>query len=125
HRDDLSIHLAAKPAKTFSSEGQKRSCISSLRFAQWEQMSRTLGYRPILGIDDFGIQLDKQRRMQLKDHLNQFQQVFLTSPVQLHERFADHLPHQLLTVEAGTITGTRDKLYTNKLKNREFDKEAP
>lgn len=103
HRDDLTIHLAEKPAKIFSSEGQKRSCISALRFAQWEQMFKTLGYPPILGIDDFGIQLDKQRRVQLKNHLNQFKQVFLTSPVHLHERFADHLPHQILTVETGTI----------------------
>ncbi len=103
HRDDLSIHLAEKLAKTFSSEGQKRSCISSLRFAQWEQMASALGYPPILGIDDFGIQLDKQRRGQLKTHLNQFKQVFLTTPVQLHEHFADNLPHQVLTIQAGAI----------------------
>jgi DNA replication and repair protein RecF len=103
HRDDLSIHLAQKLAKTFSSEGQKRSCISSLRFAQWEQMSTALGYPPVLGIDDFGIQLDKQRRLQLKTHLSQFKQVFLTTPVQLHEHFAENLPHRVLTIQAGAI----------------------
>ena len=100
HRDDLSIHLAKKSAKTFSSEGQKRSCIYSLRFAEWEQMVKTLGYPPMLGIDDFAIQLDKQRRLQLKNHLKQFNQVFLTSPVALQ---LDQNSHQIFTIEKGTI----------------------
>jgi DNA replication and repair protein RecF len=103
HRDDLAIHLAEKSAKVFSSEGQKRSCISSLRFAEWEQMSETLGDPPILGIDDFGIQLDKERRMQLKSHLSRFSQVFLTSPVQLQDHFSEGIPVQILTIEKGTI----------------------
>jgi DNA replication and repair protein RecF len=102
HRDDLSIHLSEKSAKVFSSEGQKRSCISSLRFAEWEQMSEILGYPPILGIDDFGIQLDQGRRMQLKGHLSQFSQVFLTSPVQLQPHFVG-VPHQILTIEGGAV----------------------
>jgi DNA replication and repair protein RecF len=103
HRDDLLIHLAEKSAKVFSSEGQKRSCISSLRFAEWEQMSEILGYRPILGIDDFGIQLDKERQIQLKSHLSKFNQVFLTSPVQLQDPFAENLSFQVLTIEKGGI----------------------
>lgn len=102
HRDDLLIHLADKPAKTFSSEGQKRSCISSLRFAQWEQMADALGHPPMLGIDDFGIQLDKERQSQLKTHLPQFKQVFLTSPFPLNENFEGGPPH-VLTIEKGKI----------------------
>ncbi len=101
HRDDLHIHLADKSAKVFSSEGQKRSCISSLRFAEWEQMSETLGYSPILGMDDFGIQLDLERKAQLKNHLSKFEQVFLTSPIQ-QERFADNL--RILTIESGKVS---------------------
>lgn len=103
HRDDLNIHLAGKSAKIFSSEGQKRSCVSSLRFAEWEQMSGTLGYAPILGIDDFGIQLDEERRAQLKNHLSKFKQVFLTSPTQLQDRFAENPPLRILTIENGKI----------------------
>jgi DNA replication and repair protein RecF len=103
HRDDLIIYLKEKPAKVFSSEGQKRSCISSLRFAEWEQMSETLGFSPMLGIDDFGIQLDEERRVQLKNYLSKFKQVFLTSPLQLQDRFAGNLPHRILTIENGRI----------------------
>jgi DNA replication and repair protein RecF len=101
HRDDMSIHLAEKSAKIFSSEGQKRSCISSLRFAEWEQMAKMLGDAPLLGIDDFGIQLDQERRTQLKNHLSTFKQVFLTSPTQLQDRFAENL--RILTIENGKV----------------------
>ena len=98
HRDDLLFDLAEKSAKIFSSEGQKRSCISALRFAQWEQMAESLGYLPILGIDDFGIQLDKTRQLQLNNHLSKFKQVFLTSPFSLQNSDA-----HILTIEKGTI----------------------
>jgi DNA replication and repair protein RecF len=106
HRDDLNIHLADKSAKIFSSEGQKRCCISSLRFAEWEQMSKMLGYAPLLGIDDFGIQLDDERQIQLKNHLTQFKQVFLTSPVPLQDRFAEDLSLRVLAIEKGAVVQT-------------------
>lgn len=101
HRDDLAIHLAERPAKVFSSEGQKRSCISSMRFAEWERMSETMGCPPMLGIDDFGIQLDEERRQQMKAHLSKFSQVFLTSPMALHY---DRASLQIFTIENGTIS---------------------
>jgi DNA replication and repair protein RecF len=103
HRDDLAIHMMDKPAKVFSSEGQKRSCISSMRFAEWEQMADTLGFAPLLGIDDFGIQLDIERRSQMKSHLSKFSQVFLTSPVQLQDRFVENLPLHIFTIEQGKV----------------------
>jgi DNA replication and repair protein RecF len=103
HRDDLLVHLSDKPAKLYSSEGQKRSCISSLRFAQWEQMAESLGYPPMLGIDDFGIQLDKQRQGSLKSHLVKFRQVFLTSPVSMQSDFNAESPPSILTIEKGGI----------------------
>jgi DNA replication and repair protein RecF len=103
HRDDLLIHLADKPAKVFSSEGQKRSCTSSLRFAQWEQMAEVLGHPPLLGIDDFGIQLDKERQMQLKSHLPKFNQVFLTSPLAMDKDFVEGTPLHVLTIEKGVV----------------------
>jgi DNA replication and repair protein RecF len=80
HRDDLLIFLSEKEAKTFSSEGQKRSTISSLRFAEWERMRESIALPPLLGIDDFAIQLDSHRQSQLEHHLSRFSQVFLTSP---------------------------------------------
>ncbi len=103
HRDDLCIHLTDKPAKTFSSEGQKRSCISALRFAEWGQMAHAAGAPPLLGIDDFGIQLDKERQIQLKAHLPKFNQVFLTSPLAMQNDFLEGASPHILTIENGLI----------------------
>lgn len=103
HRDDVSIQLAGKQAKFFSSEGQKRSCISSLRFAQWEQMAAALSYSPLLGIDDFGVQLDPHRQLQLKTHLKQFSQVFLTSPHPLKKELFEGASLCVLNVEKGMV----------------------
>jgi DNA replication and repair protein RecF len=80
HRDDVSILHCGKEARHFSSEGQKRSCIASLRFAQWEHMKKWIEAPPLLAIDDFGIQLDAERHNQLKEQIAHFGQVFLTSP---------------------------------------------
>jgi DNA replication and repair protein RecF len=80
HRDDISILHCGKEARHFSSEGQKRSCIASLRFAQWEHMKKWTEASPLLAIDDFGIQLDAERQNQLKEQIAHFGQVFLTSP---------------------------------------------
>ncbi|HEY2810633.1 MAG TPA: DNA replication/repair protein RecF [Rhabdochlamydiaceae bacterium] len=99
HRDDLTIKLCGKEAKLFFSEGQKRSCIASLRFAQWEQMKQFLGSAPLLAIDDFGIQLDAERQRHLQEHLSRFSQVFLTFPHLLDQNFPFHAFH----VQEGSI----------------------
>lgn len=80
HRDDLAILLSQRNAKQFSSEGQKRSVLTSLRFAQWQQMHERLGSPPLLAIDDFGIQLDPARQEVLCSQLSRFGQVFLSTP---------------------------------------------
>lgn len=80
HRDDLAILLSQRSAKQFSSEGQKRSLLTSLRFAQWQQMQERLDAPPLLAIDDFGIQLDPARQEVLCSQLSRFGQVFLSTP---------------------------------------------
>lgn len=102
HRDDIFLMLGEKKAKSFSSEGQKRSCLFSLRFAQCKEMSRLLGIFPLLAIDDFGIQLDSHRQDALHQHLSLFHQVFLTSPfppIQKSENDSKHF-----YVKQGQIT---------------------
>ena len=103
HRDDLAIQLSHKSAKSFSSEGQKRGCISALRFAQWEQMASLLEHKPLLGIDDFGIQLDAGRQAQLKHHLGAFKQVFLTSPSFIQEDLSPVGTYKVLQIEKGSV----------------------
>lgn len=81
HRDDLLFSLSQKSIKSFSSQGQKRSCLSAIRFAEWEYMKEILGEKPLLGLDDFGMQLDATRRSLLQEYLKDFGQIFLTAPL--------------------------------------------
>ncbi len=80
HRDDLILLLNGKPAKNFSSEGQKRSLVTALRLAEWQELKKFTGYPPILGIDDFGIHLDTRRYHLVQKSLTGLGQVFLTTP---------------------------------------------
>lgn len=102
HRDDLTILLSGKEAKHFSSEGQKRSCIASLRFGQWEHMKKWTDTPPLLAIDDFGIQLDATRQNRLQEQITHFGQVFLTSPHAI-DCFSTASTFQAFHVQQGNI----------------------
>jgi recombinational DNA repair ATPase RecF len=79
------LSIAGKPAKIFSSEGQKRSCLAALRLAEWERARELTTSPPILSIDDFGIHLDQKRYLLLQHQMKGLGQVFLTSPHPLGE----------------------------------------
>lgn len=102
HRDDMSIFLCGKEAKYFVSEGQKRSCIASLRFGQWEQMAQLLGSPPLLAIDDFGIQFDAERLNRLTQQLKYFGQVFLTTPHPIPS-LTEKVPFQTFHIQQGVV----------------------
>lgn len=80
HRDDLHITYKDREAKTFASEGQKRTCIASLKIAEWEILQEQTETKPLFAIDDFGVHLDPKRTEVLQDKLVNLGQVLLTSP---------------------------------------------
>jgi DNA replication and repair protein RecF len=79
HRDDFSFFINDQPAKGFSSEGQKRTSITSLRMAEWHLQSRFHNSLVVLGIDDFGQNLDNLRKQKISENLLSKGQVFITS----------------------------------------------
>jgi DNA replication and repair protein RecF len=83
HRDDLTIQISKREAKHFSSEGQKRCSVASLRLAEWEHFQKASSSPPLMGIDDVGIQLDEERQTLLHTEMKNLNQVFLTSPLPL------------------------------------------
>jgi DNA replication and repair protein RecF len=94
HRDDLSLLIDQKPARLFASEGQKKTAIAALRFAEWERLSKRVGAPALMGIDDLGLHLDETRQKLLKKVLQTLGQVFITTPnlhledahtIQIHE----------------------------------------
>jgi len=101
HRDDLMIYVHGHEARFFASEGQTRSCVTSLRLAQWARLKNTTEETPILCVDDVGISLDANRENSLYEQLGSLGQVFITSPRKLQE-----LPHEahLIGVHNGSFT---------------------
>lgn len=97
HRDDLIIKIGGKEAKLYSSEGQKRSAIASLRLSEWERLEKLSESSPILSIDDFGVHLDANRHSLFQQKLPALGQVFLTSP------FSLPLPAHTLKIEHGSL----------------------
>lgn len=85
HRDDLQILINHKPAKLFSSEGQKRCCAAGIRLAEWSRLHQIIGSLPLMGIDDFGIHLDSKRSHFLQEKVKKLGQTFLTSPAFMQE----------------------------------------
>jgi DNA replication and repair protein RecF len=100
HRDDLSFWIASKPARTFASEGQKRTSVSALRLAEWQRLGQRIGAPPLLAIDDFGGSLDPCRQKHLSDNLRSMGQVFVTTPSSA-EAFPDA---RMLHIRQGQIT---------------------
>lgn len=85
HRDDISILIQGKEAKTFASQGQKRCIVAALRLAEWYHFYEKKESPPLLSIDDFGIHLDKERSLRLIEEIKKLGQVFITSPSLIEE----------------------------------------
>jgi DNA replication and repair protein RecF len=79
HKDDFQIAIGGKEARFFASEGQQRSCVAALRFAEWEHLKQRAEDSPLMLIDDMGISLDRSRRTQLISYVGKLNQVFLTT----------------------------------------------
>lgn len=79
HREDFTPMIGQKEARSFGSEGQKRSVVSALKLAQFKIIESITKETPLLCIDDVGISFDKDRETKLLEKVASYQQVFLTS----------------------------------------------
>lgn len=77
HRDDLQLSLNDMEARLFSSQGQQRSIVLSLKIAELMLLTEMTGETPILLLDDVMSELDQSRRSRLMEVI-QGHQVFLT-----------------------------------------------
>jgi DNA replication and repair protein RecF len=85
HRDDCKFFINNLEAKHFSSEGQKRALLTALKLAELQLLKNKTGLDPILFIDDFAIHLDLYRCKQLENVVQNYPQVFLTTPQSVFE----------------------------------------
>ena len=80
HRDDFIFRMNGHPIRRYGSQGQQKSFLVSLKFAQYEIMKRNYGFAPILLLDDVFDKLDMGRISNLLQMVasNDFGQIFIT-----------------------------------------------
>ncbi len=80
HKDDLTFEIGTYPIKKFGSQGQQKSYLIALKFAQFEFIKKQSGVTPILLLDDIFDKLDEHRVSQIINLVNndEFGQIFIT-----------------------------------------------
>jgi DNA replication and repair protein RecF len=79
HHDDLRLLLDGQEARAYSSQGQQRTAVVSLKLAEAALMARRTGERPVLLLDDVLSELDAERRAALLRQVAGEGQVIITS----------------------------------------------
>ena len=79
-RDDFIFTMNGHPIRRYGSQGQQKSFLVSLKFAQYEIMKKSYGFAPILLLDDVFDKLDMSRISNLLQMVasNDFGQIFIT-----------------------------------------------
>lgn len=78
HRDDFNIKINGELVSVYGSQGQQRSSIISLKLAELEVIYDEIGEFPILLLDDFMSELDRNRRESFLENIKE-NQVIITS----------------------------------------------
>ena len=78
HRDDFLFYINARNAKSFASEGQKRSIVFCLRLAEYELAKKKFGDHPVILMDDVFGELDVDKKNMLRTVIDPESQVFVT-----------------------------------------------
>ena len=79
-RDELIFNLDGHPIRRCGSQGQQKSFLVALKFAQYSLMDARSGVKPILLLDDLLDKLDMQRASHLLDMVSgqEFGQIFIS-----------------------------------------------
>ena len=80
HKDDLNFTISEFPIKKFGSQGQQKSFLIALKFAQFHFMRKLSGTNPILLLDDIFDKLDESRVSHIISLVNKenFGQIFVS-----------------------------------------------
>lgn len=80
HRDDFAFTMNGYPIRRYGSQGQQKSFLVSLKFAQYDIMKKNYGFAPTLLLDDVFDKLDMGRISNLLQMVasNDFGQIFIT-----------------------------------------------
>ena len=99
HRDDLKLFINSDYIGTYGSQGQHRSAILSIKLSELEIVREEVDENPILLLDDFMSELDKERRRNFLEDIKGTQ-VIITCTDELELKNENK---RLFFVENGTI----------------------
>jgi DNA replication and repair protein RecF len=103
HRDELGLRLDGVPLRSYGSQGQQRTALLALLFAERELLSARRGRPPLMLLDDVMSELDSERRELLAELLRGGGQAIVTATE------VDHVPgvgeDELVRVGAGAVLG--------------------
>lgn len=101
HKDDITVKLNGKDAKTYASQGQQRSLALSMKLAEGEMSKEIGGETPVFLLDDVLSELDSERRAFILSKLKD-RQIIVTScePDLFQGGKADRMIH----IESGIIS---------------------
>ncbi|MBI2596570.1 DNA replication/repair protein RecF [Candidatus Daviesbacteria bacterium] len=103
HRDDFGIFLDKRNIAHFGSRGEQRTATLAFKLAQLEYMTKLLGKRPVLLLDDVFSELDALHRAHVVEIVGQQQTVIATVELEnIPRSFLDS--SRILRVEDGQIT---------------------
>ncbi len=85
HRDDININLNGKSARLYASQGQQRSIVLSMKLSESEIVKESIGEFPVILLDDFMSELDKNRQLYVKKNLLD-KQVIITTCLNIRGR---------------------------------------
>lgn len=77
HRDDIDININSVSARSFGSQGQKRSAAIALKLSEAEVIKSITGEDPVILLDDVMSELDSARQDYILNHI-EGKQVFIT-----------------------------------------------
>jgi DNA replication and repair protein RecF len=105
HRDELSFLVDGDSLRAYGSQGQQRTALLALLFAERTLLAERRGRPPLMLLDDVMSELDRDRRELLADLLGEGGQAVVTTTE------ADHVPgaalagRGLVRVDGGRIMG--------------------
>ena len=110
-RDDFIFTMNGHPIRRHGSQGQQKSFLVSLKFAQYEIMKKNYGFAPILLLDDVFDKLDMSRISNLLQMVasNDFGQIFITDSNKVRmSGIVDRLTQDRAYIE--TVSGTFNRI---------------
>ena len=107
-RDVIEFLVDGRPAAEVLSGGEQKMIVLFLKFAKLELFRRRHDDAPLFLLDDVDAELDLEILQSLLSRLPASTQVFATSAKEMFLAALQAGPHRRITLEAGTVTGSRD-----------------